>query len=327
MAKDIDDADGFIASGPVPIGFACLGARIDWGGWMKGRELGVFSQGPELGPLSEPGDVPFGVGVFGTSRDAPGVWGTSFGPFGVQGQLGDAGPSPLPKAGVFGTANNDYGIIGTSTRRPGIWGHSEDDNGVVATSTHSFGVVAQSGNGAALQIDRSAAILATSSQRIAVSAVSNAVVAVHAHSGAPHNFGLFKTGAVTATSSGPFHGVSALSLNFDAVHGRSGGANGVTGLSGADHGVSGLSFAPPRAPGVALADAPAGVRGQSLMGSIGVLGVATPSFLSGAGVVGVGTPDAPAGFFEGDLTVTGQISAGIKDAIVPFPDGSKRRLH
>ena len=78
---------------------------------------------------------------------------------------------------------------------------------------------------------------------------------------------------------------------------------------------------------MALADAPAGVRGQSMNGSIGVLGVATPSFLSGAGVVGVGTPDAPAGFFEGDLTVTGQISAGIKDAIVPFPDGSKRRLH
>ena len=328
MAKDIDDADGFIASGPVPIGFACLGARIDWGGWMKGRELGVFSQGPELGPLSEPGDVPFGVGVFGTSRDAPGVWGTSFGPFGVQGQLGDAGPSPLPKAGVFGTANNDYGIIGTSTRRPGIWGHSEDDNGVVATSTNSFGVVAQSGNGAALQIDRPAAILATSSQRIAVSAVSNAVVAVHAHSGAPHNFGLFKTGAVTATSSGPFHGVSALSLNFDAVHGSSSGSNGVTGLSGARHGVEGLSFAPPRAPGVKLADAPAGVRGQSMNGSIGVLGVAdSPTATSGAGVVGVGSPHAPAGFFEGDLHVTGQIFAGIKDAIVPFPDGSKRLLH
>jgi len=62
-------------------------------------------------------------------------------------------------------------------------------------------------------------------------------------------------------------------------------------------------------------------------GSIGVLGVATPTFLSGAGVVGVGSPHAPAGFFEGDLHVTGQIFAGIKDAIVPFPDGSKRLLH
>ena len=31
--------------------------------------------------------------------------------------------------------------------------------------------------------------------------------------------------------------------------------------------------------------------------------------------------------FLGNLFVTGQITAGVKDAIVPFPDGSKRLLH
>jgi len=230
---------------------------------------------------------------------------------------------------------SELGVIGNAStgsrglpppRRIGVFGRGEGV-GVYGQTIHSAGG----------ETDQAAAIVGSSFDEIAVAAFADRntavyaqagkAVAVHAHSGPPHNFGFFKTGAVTATSSGPFHGVSALSLNFDAVHGRSGGANGVTGLSGAEHGVEGLSFAPPRAPGVALADAPAGVRGQSLMGSIGVLGVATPSFLSGAGVVGVGTPDAPAGFFEGDLTVTGQISAGIKDAIVPFPDGSKRRLH
>jgi len=327
---DQDSADNFVALGsstfPTPEGFTCHGTSFQLGGFMTG-DGGLLGQARNPGPIDPVNDVPDQYGLFGTARDGPGVVGTSFGPFGVSGQLGDAGPSPTVKAGIFGTANDDYGIIGTSTRRPGIFGHSADDTGVWGHSTHSFGVVGQSGDGAVLQTDRPAAILATSSRNIAVTAVSNTTVAVHAHSGPPHNFGIFKTGAVTATSSGPNHGVSALSLNFDAVHGVSAGSRGVMGLSGADHGVSGLSFAPPRAPGVALADAPAGVRGQSMNGSIGVLGVATPTFLSGAGVVGVGSPHAPAGFFEGDLHVTGQIFAGIKDAIVPFPDGSKRLLH
>ena len=230
---------------------------------------------------------------------------------------------------------SELGVIGNAStgsrglpppRRIGVFGRGEGV-GVYGQTIHSAGG----------ETDQAAAIVGSSFDEIAVAAFADRntavyaqagkAVAVHAHSGPPHNFGIFKTGAVTATSSGPNHGVSALSLNFDAVHGVSAGSRGVMGLSGADHGVSGLSFAPPRAPGVALADAPAGVRGQSMNGSIGVLGVATPTFLSGAGVVGVGSPHAPAGFFEGDLHVTGQIFAGIKDAIVPFPDGSKRLLH
>ena len=231
---------------------------------------------------------------------------------------------------------SELGVIGNAStgsrglpppRRIGVFGRGEGV-GVYGQTIHSAGG----------ETDQAAAIVGSSFDEIAVAAFADRntavyaqagkAVAVHAHSGPPHNFGFFKTGAVTATSSGPFHGVSALSLNFDAVHGRSGGANGVTGLSGAEHGVEGLSFAPPRAPGVKLADAPAGVRGQSMNGSIGVLGVAdSPTATSGAGVVGVGGPHAQAGFFEGDLIVTGQISAGIKDPIVPFPDGSKRRLH
>src|SRR5262249_24983493 len=46
-----------------------------------------------------------------------------------------------------------------------------------------------------------------------------------------------------------------------------------------------------------------------------------------AGTVGIGTSDANAGVFHGNVVVTGQIFAGIKDAIVPSPDGSTRLLH
>src|SRR5262249_35234171 len=40
-----------------------------------------------------------------------------------------------------------------------------------------------------------------------------------------------------------------------------------------------------------------------------------------------GATDGYAGFFRGNLFVSGRIDAGVKDAIVPFPDGSQRVLH
>jgi hypothetical protein len=42
------------------------------------------------------------------------------------------------------------------------------------------------------------------------------------------------------------------------------------------------------------------------------------------GATGVGTY---AGYFKGNLFVSGRIDAGVKDAIVPFPDGSHRLMH
>jgi hypothetical protein len=55
------------------------------------------------------------------------------------------------------------------------------------------------------------------------------------------------------------------------------------------------------------------------------MGVSTQA--PGAGIVGIGSAAANAGVFHGNVVVTGQIFAGIKDAIVPFPDGSTRVLH
>jgi hypothetical protein len=50
------------------------------------------------------------------------------------------------------------------------------------------------------------------------------------------------------------------------VLGVSPGWIGISGWSAETHGVQGLSFAPPREAGVPLADAPAGVYGQSMNG-------------------------------------------------------------
>jgi hypothetical protein len=282
------------ALGPVGAGFRTNDRVVNttFGGVLEGRELGLFAASSD--------DRNKIIPVFRT-----GVWGKGD-RVGLYGQTRIPGP------------DSDSGDIA------GVFGTSFSNPGVVGTSMDSFGVVGQLGNGAAEEANvERAAILATSSRNTAVAAVSDTAVAVRAHSGPPHNFGIFRTGTVTATSSGSGIGVSALSSNRDAVRGVSFGSHGVTGYSGANYGLYGLSFARP-APNTPPADLPAGVYGQSMNGSVGVLGVANGT---GTAIVGVGTGDANAGVFQGNLFVTGQIFAGIKDAMVPFPDGSKRLLH
>jgi hypothetical protein len=326
--------DFFIALGPG-VGFACNGANILVGGYMTGVNYGVWAQGLDRGPMF---GAQFGsVGIVGTVRDGAGVIGTTDNRFGVFGQAGEAG-EPTGPAGVCGTSRQQIGVIGSSSENVAVFGQANKSIGVYGTSNESWGIVAQSGSTAAQQMER-AAVLATSSQRIAVAAVSDTAVAVHAHSGPPHNFGFFRTGTVTATSSGNGIGVSAVSSQRDAVRGVSVGSHGVTGYSSANYGVYGLSFAPPAA-NTTPPQVPAGVYGQSFGGGFGVLGEATRT---GAGVTGTGSgdgigvfgyhPNGVAGYFDGnvfltsDLHVAGQIFAGVKDAIVPFPDGSKRVLH
>jgi hypothetical protein len=110
--------------------------------------------------------------------------------------------------------------------------------------------------------------------------------------------------------------------------GASNEAVGVGGFSQKSYGVFGTSLAPQGPNPLA---APAGVFGLSTNGSFGVLGITTQR--PGAGIVGIGVADANAGVFHGNVTITanlhvkGQIFAGTKDAIVPFPDGSTRLLH
>jgi hypothetical protein len=295
--------DSFTARGPGLLGFSTNKdrANTEFGGLLEGTRTGLVGVSADTRDLIVP-----------VSRT--GVWARGE-RVGLYAQTTDAGP------------NSDLGV------KNGVFGTSFASPGVVGTSMDSFGVVAQSGNGAALQIDRPAAMLAMSSKNIAVTAVSNTTVAVHAHSGPPHNFGTFRTGTVTATNSGNGIGVSAVSSQRDGVRGVSVGSRGVAGFSSASYGVYGLSSAPPTA-NTTPPDVPAGVYGQSVGGGFGVLGVANRT---AAGVTGTGSGDAigvfgyhpngAAGYFDGNLFVTGQIFAGIKDAIVPFPDGSKRLLH
>ena len=334
---------------------------FETGVYAVGDRAGVFGQtgvrGPDLGFLSV---VP-GSGVFGTSDVTPGVAGTSLTSAGVVGQSGDAPPlgptagvvgisQQLPGVsgtstastgvaansetgfGVFAHSNTGTGIEGSSATATGIFGFSGDfasgttlgtpagvigtsakNPGVVGTTDASFGVVGQVGAGSAAGFRLfPAAVLASSAANLGLVAISDKHFPVLAISG--------QGGALIPTLSA----IWGTSFDNIGVAGSSVKTYGVYGLSSERDGVHGESFADV-APGTPAANIPSGVFGRSLTNGIGVLGVASPG--GGAAVGGIGAPNAIAGYFEGNLVVTGQITAGVKDAMVPFPDGSKRLLH
>ena len=112
--------------------------------------------------------------------------------------------------------------------------------------------------------------------------------------------------------------VRAASFFGPGVHAISGALTGVTGISGT-LGPTPVADLPTTAGVLGTSDAQAGVIGTSNR-TAGVLG-----FSNNVGVFGQGTNFA--GVFRGNVLVTGTFSAAVKNAVVPFPDGTQRVLH
>jgi hypothetical protein len=148
----------------------------------------------------------------------------------------------------------------------------------------------------------------------------------------------FRAGVLGAASTQP--GVIGFSRDGDGIEGASFTSTavravsffgpGVDSISGALNGVSGISGT--QGPAVANTSNIAGVRGTSDLAN-GVIGTSNRSigvvgFSNNVGVFGQSTnPASFAGLFAGNVQVTGTLSAAVKNAVVPFPDGSKRVLH
>jgi hypothetical protein len=351
--------DRFVALGPGSTGFWCFGANIDWGGLMAGREVGLYAKGLDAGPEPPGGREPprkgTKAGLWGTVQDGFGVIGTSGNSSGVYGQSGEAfGVAP---AGVCGTSQQQIGVYASSLGNRGVFGESERSIGVHGASTASIGVQGWSGRpGPNFGGERSAGVfgtsqtspgvIGTSAQSFGVAGTSQALPGVIGTSTA--SFGMI----AISGQAGPIFG-----LPFPlpgAVLATSANNPGVIATSTASYGVAALSAAPPPSGTALPQDVPAGVYGRSTNGCFGVLGVANSTPTSGgAGVTGIAASSSgigvlgyhpflhgTAGAFAGDvhvvgpqqgttsdLYVTGQIFAGVKDAIVPFPDGSRRLLH
>src|SRR5262245_61065081 len=223
-----------------------------------------------------------------------------------------AGPDPNAYsrfAGALGTGVYVTGVAGTS-----IFGH---------------GVYGQTGEFPALpQNLLPAGVFGASEKRDAVvgrSKVGNGVVG-----NSSIGTGVFGTSR--------YNGVAGVSDIWSGVSGVSSRGTGVFGSSTTFCGVYGLSgdIGPLSLPGFystaavfGSSDQQIGVVGTS-NALMGVYGYSTNSY----GVVGrSANPRSYGGYFfgnvmiTGNLTVNGRIFAGVKDAIVPFPDGTQRVLH
>ena len=139
--------------------------------------------------------------------------------------------------------------------------------------------------------------------------------------------------------SGP--GLSAVSFWGPAVNAVSGTIGvralgqslGLSATGSDDSGVLGVAGAPGPVPTVVgniagvvgSSGRNTGTIGTSTNG-VGVVGYSATQFgvYGETGATGAGSY---AGYFKGDLFVSGKIDAGVKDAIVPFPDGTHRLLH
>ena len=130
-------------------------------------------------------------------------------------------------------------------------------------------------------------------------------------------------GVLGASNSAP--GVLGMSFNGAGVYGASSGGPAVFGLSDTSFGVFGVSgtFGPqvPNTSNIAgvlgTSDQQHGVIGAT-NANVGVIGFSTDNI----GVLGYTTNGSFAGYFLGDLGVT-----GTKAAVVPFPDGTHRALY
>jgi hypothetical protein len=138
---------------------------------------------------------------------------------------------------------------------------------------------------------------------------------------------------VLGASSLSWPGVMGWSQGWTGVWGESVEKDGILGVTRSDqaNGVVGLclSYGPWPSPNLptnagvlGMAWRQAGVIGTSHQ-SAGVLG-----FSNNIGVYGASTnPASYAGFFRGSVRVTDTLTASVKRAVVPFPDGTQRALY
>jgi hypothetical protein len=222
--------------------------------------------------------------------------------YGVEGHGGHPDDS-----GKTGPDFNDY------SRHAGVIGTGVDVTGVAGTSVNNVGVYGQ-----------------TQEIPPPIPQITPAGV-----------FGLANQGVGVAGWSMQGNGVEGAAYGGDGVVGTSGIGRGVIGSTVRNCGVEGISGQYVGVRGSSGLDGPTipnpvtiggvwgtsdsrhGVIGSSNSG-VGVYGYSTNAIA----VAGITTnPAATAGYFQGHVVVVGTLDATVKNAVVPFPDGSRRLLH
>jgi hypothetical protein len=308
-----------------------------------GHQSGVYGATDDI--AIPPRGMPYEeAGVVGTSNNQHGVFGVSWTRCGVMGQWGNK-----PAPGLFTTAPNRAGVMGHSQDEDGVVGVSEHSDGVSGFSYWSSGVSGDSVNGFGLDGSTylgAAAIRAqaTGGTGVGVSAAAYGagVVGINRPAGPavpnlPTASGYNIAGVLGSSAQQP--GILGTS-QFVGVYGYCGApgpmmtaGNGVEGHSANGSGVVGVAGAAGPVPTVVgdiagvvgSSDQHTGLIGTSTNG-VAIVGYSA-SQIGVYGESGATSTNSYAGYFKGNLYVSGRIDAGVKDAIVPFPDGTHRLLH
>jgi hypothetical protein len=324
----------YLAVGPANFGFVTMTSGNDphfnTGISAGGNRWGVVGY---AGPLADDGatagpaqnDYSSNAGVLGTSLQFTGVAGTTDGlEPGVYGQCGEAADVPLHlQAGVLGVSQRFTGVWGRSSEDVGVTGQSMTDYGVWGTSIRSTGVVGQTGGGFGPRFTdpnnpgtgdvrtTPVGVLGTTRESFGVAGTSFKASGVLGQSGAAPAFD---------SKSNYTAGVVGTSRDGSGIVGVSQNGSGVLGKIGAAGPDVRAPFSGPAAV-LGTADSRPGVIGSSI-NLPGVMGVSTNQ----VGIFGQSAKSF-AGFFDGDVFVVNALTAKVKNAVVPFPDGSQRLLH
>jgi hypothetical protein len=204
--------------------------------------------------------------------------------------------------GLLGFANKDGPIQQNAySKFAGVSGGSEDSTGVVGVSLRNPGVYGQVEDSPVVPGGFRAGVLGVASTQPGVIGFSRE-----------------GDGAQAASFTGTaFRAVSFFGPGVDSI---SGDRSGVTATSGTQG---------PPLPNMATTAGVVGTSGErpGVIGtsnaSIGVIG-----YSNNVGVFGAtSNPNSFAGAFDGNVVVTGTLTANVKNAVVAFPDGSRRVLH
>jgi hypothetical protein len=230
----------------------------------------------------------------------------------------------------FGNTGTDDGVTGSSTTGRGVVGESVGQAGVVGSSTNFVGVWGASQSPATAG---QPGVFGTSANWEGVHGETNSTVAAGV-AGIQLNPNGTGTG-VFGQSNGKGAGVFGTSVNSDGVTGSSTTGRGVVGESVAQAGVVGSSTnfvgvwgasqSPATAghPGVFGTSANwEGVHGETNSTiAAGVAGIQLNPNGTGAGIYGESRGKGPAGFFKGDVQVTGDVILTNQDCAEDFDIG------
>jgi hypothetical protein len=246
--------------------------------------------------LATPNNVPSDLGIAFENADSGGPDGVPAYRFGVAAY----GYS----TGVVGCGGKSMTrILGPYSTSAGVHGTSPYFTGVAGTSVNHVGVYGQVEERVPVPYGLHAGVLGT---------------------------GASQPGVIGHSTD--YEGVLGQSYRGNGVRGDSAISPGIIGDSGRDSGVIGASgdFGPAVGMGVptiagvwGTSDQRPGVSGTS-NALWGVYGFSTFN----VGVVGeTANPQSYAGYFAGNVHITGTVSYGFKAAVVAFPDGTQRMLH